>query len=1185
MEGLLVSEPRRALAPLQVNDAVPYDVATRSSKDRSPTQAKQRWHTESNRSPSPSSKTQRRATRVSPHPFAGADRNETATARAYPPLRNVLPTTAVAPITTTTPKTSFQFDSRVEASGAAPLQAVQTDGIAEKCAGGGGTTLTAAATVAPSGSDMGDVSHVASVHPPSSAKPQIPSRRTSMARLRQRQQQLKSVVEEEEGERIDAVTAATSPPAPVPTADGDAPQTGANPHASVQIYSYRPTLTSLTSISASSDDLMRSTPEKVKASESTHEASRAHESGKMLPNELCSPRGGTEVCAASDDSRTASHDTDDTPHRLVERFASQRHPASQPLRPPALQLRGEVAASLPASEQPGSPTDAVAVAAAVVTEEEEGASAPFHALQLVPPCSHDPFMSPPHSGRSDCGGGGGSGRAPVVAGGGSATAKQAHVPDAIEQDSKQPPPWYQTAALADGADVLIDDGDGDGDNLLVCPFALLGCCASGTHTAAEMQMNATLHHHLVAVAGSLRRMKARQQQLEQNVVLLRSQLDTQTRTLRETTAQLEWLKKKRPTVTRTGPLLQRGATQTEADVSRSLDTPVSSEGDAQSAPTPQHGSCTHKALPADMSLHEPQVTDYGVEEDGEDGQEEEEEAGSVDHDPAGEYGTADEGAYARQLRQRTQSAKYLYTLRGSPEETGRRDAERENQQPSTAITAATACGSSGPRAASAQPRTGTRNTSASQRGPQSKRSATGERAGVTSKDGVVETNSNDVAPTKRNSIVGPPTSSSSYPYEVQRGACGSTEVSGMSNVPPYQLPNESVSTISNASSDLNDHEDDTVVGVMQQQLLCLSAEDAAAAAAVAQTTSEGKEPTRAVRSRRSSLKECRTNQDVHCEGSTPSLVSTTYRPSQLAHARNIPEAVVAITPLHSSLSADHAVGQKDAPSAAVGHPVQQDTQASTDPTAFTAVSADGVRRAMALQRPTLIRKTDVSQDRTHELHSKTPVILPRATTLTTTRTAASALLCPTPSAASSRGTTATSTPTVGIMNKTASLQSRRLSVRDSEGARITAVDFNGTEGGDGNLVGEADRSSRGGTKSATPAVSSAVSLLQTPLTLDTRRATAHACSYHVEGSHNDDQPEHYTIIVEPRKRSISGSEERDDGASRRSSLSRSRRASAATTSRAASRRPQHATSLLSSKEVGERGEVVHLGLPHRREVE
>ncbi|KPI88787.1 hypothetical protein ABL78_2102 [Leptomonas seymouri] len=1182
MDRLHINEPLKALAPLQVNTPAPHGPAS-GTRGRSAMRGKesklQKPHVI--RINNGATQPERQATSTKPSaPSAGAKAELVAA-----PAHRLRCTVPQGP--------AFLHGERPAASAEATIaDAVNESGKLKEGINEEDDGRIESAAAAPSEHPPADASHVVFVQPPSSAKPQIPSRRTSMARLRKQQRQLKSAIEKED--------AMDAPAASVPISETDLngiPSITSLRHG-LQIFSYRPSLACPNSNSmwpaAEGDRDVPEAPDQLADERSKNETGCAPGSARILPRGLRSPSGGTELSAAPEESAddNTSEDFSDTYNGHHD---SGGYTAFQPRRSRAPRVSIEVAASLPSHDTLQSIKNGPA-AAAMPPES----NATFHALQFLSPPRHDRFLLPLLSGRSQLG----NEDSRSDTDGGDAVGSDSGKPTRTSQRSEERhrvqsilmSPRAQRSA---DADANVEDDD----ELIVCPFALFGCCPRGTHTAVEVQQNAMLHYHLVAVAGCLRRTKARQQQLEHNIILLQNQMHTQASALHKTREQLEHFKrlcrrerKREATLQKNSPVWvleqqqQRPVSRRAGDMRRSVDdegvcasltaadaslsnNTVESAKVADDPPHERCGGATHKSFPGDVSLHEPQVTDYGIDEEEEDIC-----VTGVDDDaPIENQREAGEGTYARQLRQRTHSAKQLYALRDSPEEKGRGSEGKHCHVESAAPEAASieALRSSETRAVSAQPRA--RNSKSELRQWTCKCSSAAVSMKGTRKD--VKRCPSAATPTKSSYCIGPPS-----PYDVQHGAGGSTEVSGMSNVPPYQLPSESVSTICSASFDLDDHEDDTDVGEMRQQLLHL-ATGAAKSPLSPASTGESKEAIKTEKHQQRPNEGCRTV-DEHSARSIPSLVSNTYRPSQLAHAPAVPPAVsraegaaesapmtAPSLPLAAAHS-DHRRVEGEEVDTAVGHeqgllPVEE---------AVICTAGDSVRLAAPLQRPTLIRKGDVMQDKER---SKAPMIAPSAIIHTTTVALT----------ASHRDSAARPTPTAGIMSKAGALQPRRLSELDSDGARVKATVINevvtcekGTAApkrnsviatqrapGDGAAV-QADGSSLGSPQSTSPVLFKSRSRRHSSFNSGTWQSVAHPHSSHVEENSNDYLESHSTLAV-PRKRSTSRPEK--EGSSKRSSLSRSRRGSATS----ATRRPQHATSLLSTKEAVELGETAHLGLP------
>ncbi|KAG5506432.1 hypothetical protein JKF63_05935 [Porcisia hertigi] len=180
----------------------------------------------------------------------------------------------------------------------------------------------------------------------------------------------------------------------------------------------------------------------------------------------------------------------------------------------------------------------------------------------------------------------------------------------------------------------------------------------------------------------------------------------------------------------------------------------------------------------------------------------------------------------------------------------------------------------------------------------------------------------------------------------QPGAGCSTEVSGMSNVPPYQPLNESMSPIRSASLDLNDHEDDTDAGGIHEQLLHLSP----AEIAMARRADEGSSMSRAGQpSVPAKRRTCIPVSPGASPRSAPSLKSVTYTPSELAHVQGS--------------DFDGVPGSTDH-----GTPTRSATAVGTwnQPMLISRAAApfliDGMRLAAPLKRLALVRKSDVMSE-------------------------------------------------------------------------------------------------------------------------------------------------------------------------------------------------------------------------------
>ncbi|GET88128.1 hypothetical protein, conserved [Leishmania tarentolae] len=536
-------------------------------------------------------------------------------------------------------------------------------------------------------------------------------------------------------------------------------------------------------------------------------------------------------------------------------------------------------------------------------------------------------------------------------------------------------------------------------SLIVCPFALMGCCAEGTHRSADLHKGSTLHHHLMGITKYVQRMHARQQELEQLVHGLQQQVHRQARMLRE--AREKERARQCPSVSPSMLASLRGA---------SLDSCLHPTHSSASETNAQNEHEGRKALPRDVSIREPPAAEYGIgDEDGNSvGKNAGEDCTTGDspgrrvrpphgtriqrggrHGVRSGAGHRDSaGLYARQLRMQTSAGQQQPDMVGGPSSTSlsMTRAQRRLRSMASAATSieaqtttaaeAHAPGEKMRYAASVQQKQREQHQGSTSRGEKAPSCApqrilhsdaiddlscvsgdeqSGDDGSVQGKR-FTETSSapqlsaadigtgSPYSPARHNrSAVSPYVHCGAY-SRLQPGAGGSTEVSGMSNVPPYQLPNESMSPIRSASLDLDDHEDDTDAGAMHQQLLNLTSAEmpVPTTAGTSCITDSTRKP--AVGTKR---KTDRQVSPAASPRSAPSLVSMTYRPSELACAEASDGA-------GAMDLADRSPPKRG--NASVVDAANRHANTSDAPKPF---SVDVMRLAAPLQRPTLVRKSDI----------------------------------------------------------------------------------------------------------------------------------------------------------------------------------------------------------------------------------
>ncbi|CBZ14563.1 conserved hypothetical protein [Leishmania braziliensis MHOM/BR/75/M2904] len=838
------------------------------------------------------------------------------------------------------------------------------------------------ADVNPQPSVMG-ATHVSEVaaHSPPSNKPNAPSRRSSIARLREQVKAQQKGKEAAQPANATALTLVCDSNAAATALQGAAVQRGESIEQQL-LYSYRPALpsTCLTSSpSPTSAEVTTLNRRGVTAEALAMPATLSVGTAKVLPNGLRSPSAITDVGAApldySELDNEATGLVNNVSPSLHHHEQQQQRSASLSKRRTADVARGQVGCA-------------------------SQANAPFQALQFLSLAPTNTIASPPLSSRSGephhlhsphqrhnlRAGGEEGGNASFLPDSG----KDREFYDAAPLRTRSA---HTAKAVADSNPIISSSvvSDCNLPSLVVCPFASMACCAEGTHRSVELHKGSTLHQHLMAVTNYLQWMRGRQQELEQLVCGLQLQVHTQALTLRKAREELVRVQQRpaaNPSVLISS---QRSMLNSCLDF-------VSTAASGSKAQYP-HDAC--KALPRDVSIREPLVMDYedgdGVGRDAREdyaGSDSRARCARPSHGTQTQRGGSDRNGirlYARQLRMRASA--------------GQQQPDMANAQSSTSISpipvrceqrlvasAGTATANQTKTAAGVQRRGGKMQPAILGQPKQRE-----ERQGITncdahalsgtpqrcrlhrnsledvsgvSGDGQVQGNADgakgerfrttssvprlsgaDTATERGGSLVrhGKSLASSymhyySYPRQ-QPGAAGSAEVSGMSNVPPYQPPNESMSPISSASLDLNDHEDDTDAGHMRQQLFDL-------------TATEISVPPRADEI----YFTCRVDQPgADAEGkadlqtspaasprSAPSLVSVTYRPSELARTDggNASEAVSFTGRVASTRGGASPLDARN-PQVHAGN-------------TSVPLLAGGVRLAASLQRPTLVRKSDIA---------------------------------------------------------------------------------------------------------------------------------------------------------------------------------------------------------------------------------
>lgn len=912
---------------------------------------------------------------------------------------------------------------------------------------------------------------------------------------------------------------------------GDDDSGGARVEKGVPLYSYRPAL-----------------PASSLPSSATVTVALAVSAGtdKVLPNGLRSPSAITDLDAmqlddtglSTDSSASARVNSSGTLGAARDREAASS--ITRPSRPVWLQPREKMREGHEAGDE-AAPPDSDGGSAFAGSATSQG-NAPFRALQFVPPSPTDPIASPPLSGRD-----------------GPPLDVPTQPSRGASAEQKRRAPTAEFAAAPEAASSPVTGSKDELPSLMVCPLALVGCCPTGTHRGNELYSGVVQHQHLLAMVKCVQRMRGRQQELEQRVLGLQEQLSGQAAALRETQQ-----------------ALRRALQRSHGCPSTTESTAVSESDDEHDNVERREGGS--KALPRDVSIREPHCADY-----------------DFDMGDAAAAATAEHrasGMYARQLRRRTATAAAAATEATSPaprssaasaapaadvSRSGNGKQLPSGSRGSASSTPTDARGTrpvasaqllrrqAAPQRAAAVKRVTVSTDNEWKSGRQVGAVAGGDALSVSADAGQRVTGSAASAHPPRlddhKRLPPSPTASrlhggsSTEPAGTDSrsssvrcggsgrhrrlvsphprpGACGSTEVSGMSSVPPYQPPNESMSPISSASLDLNDHEDDTDDGAMHRQLLCL--------------TPSGRPVALALQTYRAPATQLRALAEggvaaVASARSVPSLVSVTFRPSELAQAQRA--AMMVAGP---STRTPECESPLPAPRLCLAQELEECGARTAAP---ASVVQDGVRLAAPLQRPTVVSKRDVvpvaapPPGRLTSSEVSGVVLLPRAV--------ATAALCH----AAAAGTAADACATRGILDRSHAKRPRRISAPDSDGRRVPLSGIC--------LDTSSTASPLGGPDAA------AVPLLASVT------APTHAHSYHGDdGAADADAPgrriaegeeaaEKANVTAAPRVRRRSGSKTRRDNA--------------------AAHRPAHATSLLSTHEAREQGVAVRpLGLPPRR---
>ncbi|CAJ1988358.1 hypothetical protein conserved [Leishmania donovani] len=1051
-------------------------------------------------------------------------------------------------------------------------------------------------SVAAASRESGATVMVAAAHPPLSNKLNTPSRRSSMARLRQQvKAQLKGVEVAEPADDTSPASACDSDAVAAALQNGAAQ--GGETEEQLSLYSHQPALPS-TLLAFSTSAEVASLKGSGTATEAlAMPAVPSVGAAKVLPHGLRSPSAITDVGAAPlDYSGLGTEESEPVSNVSPARYYYQQQQKKRSASLLKQRTDGVASSQIGGALQP---------------------KAPFHALQFGSCAPANPVGSPPLLCRSE-------------------VPHRLHSPHqchGLRVDSEESAdanfrpgsrasrescgtvtlrsrPARPTKAVAGGRSSTSSPvvSDCELPSLIVCPFAFTGCCAEGAHRSADLHKGTTLHHHLIAVAACVQRMRVRQQELERLVRGLQQQVHTQALMLRE--AREMERARQRPAASRSELISSRES---------SLDSCLCL------APTPAGGTNAlnahkdRKALPRDVSIREPLVTEYGTGDgDGDSAGKDASEnyAGSdspgrraqpphgIQMQRGGSHGVRRgdgdrDGArlYARQLRMRISAGQQRLHMVDAPSSTSvlLTPVRRGLRSLASAVTAAAVqkttvaevqgLGEKMRRATAVQQKQQEQRQGSANGGEQARSctpqpnnlhrdgiedfssvsgdglgddddSVQGKRCMTTSSaarlsDADICTESGCSPARHGRCVAAPCVHYGAYPRQ-QPGAGGSTEVSGMSNVPPYQLPNESVSPIRSASLDLDDHEDDTDAGAMRQQLLNLTSTEIPVATSADESCITGRTGQPGARAKRKTGLQL---SPAASPRSAPSLVSATYRPSELACAEGSDDE-----------GAVHLTGRFSPTMESASAVLAANRQVRTDD-ASKPLLVDGVRLAAPLQRPTLVRKSDVVPSpptaRDGADRSKTalpPVTPPSLTTL----------------AAASVATAATS-----ILSKSVDKRSRQMSAPESGGTRrpLSGINFDAPSSAlsvRASLLVAADSGAPIVNHSSVHASYDGISVA-TPLpeSVSKRNTVSkshlvHAHSYRID---KDATGEHSGVLAGSADYALGGPGKRGG-----------RRSGSQTRRGAVIRRPLHVTSVLSPQEAADQGVAVHpVGLPPRRE--
>ncbi|CAG9573138.1 conserved hypothetical protein [Leishmania major strain Friedlin] len=1037
---------------------------------------------------------------------------------------------------------------------------------------------------------------VAAAHPPLSNKLNAPSRRSSMARLRQQvKAQLKGVEVAEPADDTSPASACDSDAVAAALRNGAAQ--GGETEEQLSLYSHQPALPSTLLAFSTSAEVASLKGSGMVTEALAMPAVPSVGAAKVLPHGLRSPSAITDVGAAPlDYSELGTEESEPVSNVSPARYYYQQQQKR------SASLHKQRTDSVPSSHiggalQPNTPFHAL----------QFGSCAPANSVGSPPLLC--PSEEPPHlHSLHQC-----HGLRLDSEEGADASFRQGSRAsrESINTVTLRSRPARTTKAAAGGRSSTSSPAVSDCElpSLIVCPFALMGCCAEGAHRIADLHKGTTLHHHLMAVTTCVQRMRGRQQELERLVRGLQQQVHKQALMLRE--AREVERARQRPAASPSVLISSRGS---------------SMDGCLCPASTPAGGtnalnSCKdRKALPRDVSIREPLVAEYGI------GDEDDVRAGKhaseidAGGDSPGRRAQPPRGTqmqrggshsvrrsdgdrdgarvYARQLRMRTAAGQQRLHLVDAPSSAsvsltpvwcGLRSLASAGTATAAQKTTAAEVQGLGEkmRRATAVQQKQQEQQQGSANGGEQAPSCTPKQNNL-HRDGIedLSTVSGDglgddddsvqgkrcmttlsaprlsgadigtesgCSPTRHGRCAAAPyVHYGAYPRQ-QPGAGGSTEVSGMSNVPPYQVPNESVSPIRSASLDLDDHEDDTDAGAMCQQLLNLTSTEIPVATRAEESCITGRTGQPGARAKWTTDPQL---SPAASPRSAPSLVSVTYRPSELACAEGSDDEGA----VHLTGRVSPTRGGSASAVAAANRQVRADD-------ASRRLLLDSVRLAAPLQRPTLVRKSDVvrppptARDGADGSKTVLPLLTPPSlATLADASVAAAA---------------------TSILSKSDVQRPRQMSAPESGGTRgpLSGINFDApssalpvrasllvASASGGFIVNHSSvHASYNGTSEATP--------LPEPVS---KRSSAsknhlvHAHSYRVD---KDATGEHCGALAGSASYALGGP-----------CKSGGRRSGSQTRRGAAMRRPLHVTSVLSPQEAVDQGVAVHpLGLPPRRE--